>query len=219
MTQMGGALAFLSSVAFLHPSRTPFTLELLAAALRLANFAEMRFKHTLACRRPIEFSPQVQPIILTPSHGSLPSGHSTESFMMAIVLWEVLKASAVKPYADADWGQQLMRLAARVATNRTVAGVHFPVDSAAGAMLGLTLGQYLVKRCLATATQYDAYEFDGAAYPATTTGAPPNDGDFYWEEIVKAAPPAYIAKTAGQPLQPSGLLGWLWGKAVAEWQQ
>ena len=56
-------------------------------------------------------------------------------------------------------------------------------------------------------------------YPATTTGAPPNDGDFYWEEIVKAAPPAYIAKTAGQPLQPSGLLGWLWGKAVAEWQQ
>ena len=37
-------------------------------------------KHALACRRPIEYSPQVQPMILTPSHGSLPSGHSTKSF-------------------------------------------------------------------------------------------------------------------------------------------
>jgi len=221
MTQMGGALAFLSSIAFLHPARTPYTLELLAAALRLANFAEMRFKHTLACRRPNEFSAQVQPIILTPSHGSFPSGHATESFTMAVVLWEILKASGIEPYNtdSTDWGEQLARLAARVATNRTVAGVHFPVDSAAGAVLGITLGLYFVKRCDTTSPAYDAFEFDGTQYP-TPPGAVQADGDFYWQVILAAmngTPKPYITKTAGQPQQYSPLLNWLWGEAVAEW--
>ena len=42
-----------------------------------------------------------------------------------------------------------MRLATRIAVNRTIAGVHFPIDSAAGAVLGLTLGLYFVARCQA----------------------------------------------------------------------
>ena len=94
MTQLGGGLTFLPPIPFLHPARTPYTLELLAAALRLANFVEMRFKHALACRRPNEFSPQVQPMILTPSHGAFPSGHATEAFMAAFVLWRLLQAAS-----------------------------------------------------------------------------------------------------------------------------
>ena len=31
-------------------------------------------------------------MILTPSHGALPSGHATEAFAMALVLWNVLNA-------------------------------------------------------------------------------------------------------------------------------
>ena len=46
----------------------------------------MQIKHALAVRRPIEFSPQVQPTIVTPAHGSLPSGHATEAYTMAVVL-------------------------------------------------------------------------------------------------------------------------------------
>jgi membrane-associated phospholipid phosphatase len=150
LSQEGGAVTFMASIPFLHPSRTPWTLELLAAALRLANFTEMRFKHALACRRPNEYSPQVQPMILTPSHGTLPMCHATEAFITAFVLWNVLYYSGIEPYrGDAvNWGTQLMRLAARVAVNRIVAGVHFPVDAAAGMVLGLTLGQYFVNRCL-----------------------------------------------------------------------
>ena len=163
MTQMGGAVAYLGSIAYLSPSRTPYTLELLAAAIRLANYVEQRFKHALACRRPIEYSPQVQPIILTPGHGSFPSGHATETFISALVLLRLLQASPVPPYnvpADQQrYASELMQLASRVAINRTVAGVHFPVDSSAGELLGLTLGQYFFNRCTAAAN-YDAYAFD-----------------------------------------------------------
>ena len=47
--------------------------------------------------------------------------------------------------------EQLMRQAARVAINRTVAGVHFPVDSTAGRVLGVTLAEYFIARCKALA--------------------------------------------------------------------
>ncbi|NBJ11138.1 phosphatase PAP2 family protein [Microvirga arsenatis] len=233
LSQTGGALTFLSSIAFLHPSRTPWTFELLAAALRLANFAEMRLKHAFACRRPNEFSPQVQPMILTPSHGSYPSGHATESFMAALVLWGLLRASRSlppnpvspnPPYGHTSWGTQLMRVAARVAVNRTIAGVHFPIDSAAGAFLGLTLGQYFLNLCRNTGS-YQAFTFDSAQFPDPTAGgAPPNDGDFYWSELFdetvpgpKQPLPGYIASVGAQVQSPSPSLVWLWGKAKSEW--
>jgi hypothetical protein len=226
MTQMGGAVAYLGSIAYLSPSRTPYTLELLAAAIRLANYVEQRFKHALACRRPIEYSPQVQPIILTPGHGSFPSGHATETFISALVLLRLLQASPVPPYnvpADQQrYASQLMQLASRVAINRTVAGVHFPVDSSAGELLGLTLGQYFVNRCTGAAN-YDAYAFDGTVYP---WGFPsPNDGDFYWTaqfaglNQTPAPPFATLLGAQMGVLAPASdlILQWLWGQALAEW--
>jgi membrane-associated phospholipid phosphatase len=222
MTQMNGALAFLCSIPFLHPARTPWTLELLAAALRLANYTEMRFKQALACRRPNEYSPQVQPIILTPSHGSFPSGHATETFISAFVLWKLLKTSGTSPYGDPaySWAEQLMRLANRVAVNRTIAGVHFPVDSAAGAVLGLTLGHYFLARCMGQT--YDAFVFDGTQFPATSV-VPQADGDFYWTLYydvptdTQLAPAPYVTKTTGPTVPTSALLYWLWHKALVEW--
>ena len=115
----------------------------------------MRVEHSLACRRPHEYSSQIQPMIPVALHGTLPSGHATEASTFAYVLWILLRDSGRKEL----WGEQLMRQASRIAVNRTVAGVHFPVDSVAGAMLGLTLGQYLVARCKA-ASSYTAWKFD-----------------------------------------------------------
>ena len=217
ISQLGGGQAFLASVAYLSPDRTPWTLELLAAAFRLANFVEMRIKHALACRRPIEYSPQIQPMILTPAHGALPSGHATETFMMALVLWNLIRSSGSAVYSTPIWGVQLMQLAARVAINRQVAGVHTPMESAAGAMLGLTLGQYLVDRCEGTATTYQAWMFSGDKYP--------DDEDFDWTELYDVGTPgqsatAYVEElTVPDPAigAPSSILEWLWTKAAAEW--
>jgi hypothetical protein len=160
-------------------------------------------------------------MILTPSHGSFPSGHSTETFVSASVLTRLLRASGTQPYADPSWHDQMMRLASRVAINRTVAGVHFPADSAAGCCLGLALGYYFWRRCTG-GTTYDSFAFHGGSFPLVSANqAPPLDGDFYWEEIERtmfgAGTAPYIQRTGAQPLQPSPILAWLWGKARAEW--
>ncbi|MEK6244260.1 MAG: phosphatase PAP2 family protein [Pseudomonadota bacterium] len=214
LAQLSPPLAFWSSVANLHPSRTRWTIELLGAALRLAMFVEMRFKHALACRRPLEYSPQVQPMILTPGHGTLPSGHATEAHIVAYVLWRLLRRA--EPTKNRRWCDQLMRQAARIAINRTVAGVHFPVDSAAGQLLGLTLGDYFVRRCgnNGSPANYRAWRFDGPRFNGNL--------DFDWRllyntttDLRLSAPFTDILPM--QTAQVSALLTWLWRKAVAEW--
>ena len=163
-------------------------------------------------------------MILTPAHGTLPSGHATEAFVSAYVLWMLLRKSGTVPYRLGSWGVQFMRLAARIAINRTVAGVHFPVDSAAGCLLGLTLGQYFVARCTqpdGVAADYEAWKFDGPSYP--TAG----DRDFRWHKLYDVATrnqtkTAYAAQIGGaQTLAAFGRsasLAWLWRQARAEWR-
>jgi membrane-associated phospholipid phosphatase len=192
--------------------RTKKTIELLDAALRLANFVEMRIKHALACRRPNELSSQVQPIILTPGHGTFPSGHSTENHMIARILWELRGREPVM-------GEQLMREAARIAVNRTVAGVHFPVDTAVGQVLGLTLGRYFIQRATGGAQQFNAWRFDGERYPGT------QDFDFHdfydsataLEQLNPAIDPPYVDRIASQRPEVSPVLKWLWDEAAKEW--
>ncbi|WP_214676207.1 hypothetical protein, partial [Escherichia coli] len=57
---------------------------------------------------------------------------------------------------------QLQRLAYRIAVNRTVAGVHYPVDSACGRVLGTLLGEFMVGRC--SGQSLKAREFKGSHY-------------------------------------------------------
>jgi membrane-associated phospholipid phosphatase len=222
LAQLGGGIGFLGSVTQLHPDRTPYTLELLAAVLRLALFVHLRLKQGLACRRPLEYSSQIQPMIVTPAHGSLPSGHAAESFAAALVLWNVMRTSGGAGYAAAEWRVQLLRLASRIAINRTIAGMHFPVDSAAGAVLGLTLGQYFVNRC-SGAAGYRAWRFEGSKYPQA--------GDFIWHELYDVATETLTSMPSAtgyslqyapndqaiDPQKQSYVLTWLWNKAKSEW--
>jgi len=214
LAQMTVPIAFWSSVLNLHPDRTRWTIELIEAALGLAMYAEHRFKHALACRRPMEYSPQIQPMILVPGHSSLPSGHSTEAHTAAYVLWKLLKTAQAGSVAL--WAEQLMRQAARVAINRTIAGLHFPIDSAAGQLLGLTLGEYFVSRCGAAAN-YDTWQFDGEKYDPAA--------DFDWRQQydtnadarVLPVPGGFFSLLANQPALSSAVLASLWNNALAEW--
>ena len=216
LSQLSPPVVFWASLLGLDPQRHRFTLELVWAALRLANHAEMRFKHALACRRPVELSAQLQPMIQTPGHGSLPSGHATEAHIVAQVLWNLLKAA--NPAQSINWFEQLMRQAARVAINRTIAGVHFPVDSAAGQVLGLTLAEYFVHRASGAMQPYTSWQFTGTAYP--------NLLDFDWREqwqpnsdTRRNAPSGFSVSIAGNQMSASAIfLGQLWSDALGEWQ-
>ena len=141
LSQISGIETFFYGLCPLHPERHRFTIELVAAFYRALVSTEMRMKHELAVPRPVEFSPQIMPMIQTPGHSSFPAGHAAESFMLATVLSALMQAGNPR---YADWDIQLARLAARISVNRVIAGVHFPIDMAAGLVLGLAVGRYFV---------------------------------------------------------------------------
>jgi hypothetical protein len=232
LCQMGPQVAFWSTLIYLHPSRTPKTLELLDTVVRFAIFVELRFKHAIAAQRAIEYSTQVQPMIQTPGHGSLPSGHSTQAFIIAVVL-----CALFNELPGSVFHQQVMRQAYRVAVNRTVAGVHFPIDSIAGHVLGTSLGEYFVARCkrkLGGNGMITSRYFKGKDINAND---PHGNPDFdYHEPLSDADVAAYIANTQGMTaaqvqayfsfigwdsvqtaVDGSDILSWLWNQAVSEW--
>jgi hypothetical protein len=131
--------AFWSAITNLDAVRTPKTVELIANALGWASTITMAFKHALACPRPVDYSSALQPIIPTPAHGSIPSGHGAAAYLFVELVRELLQLDDDSPML-----RDLRRQAFRIAENRTVAGLHFPVDHIAGRLLGETLAAYFI---------------------------------------------------------------------------
>ena len=96
MAQIDPQYAFWSSIVYMHPERTKRTFELINILLQFCVYVEMRFKHALACWRPVEYNAQVQPMITTPGHGTFPSGHATQAHAVAHVLKALLNLDATR---------------------------------------------------------------------------------------------------------------------------
>jgi len=207
MAQIDAQYAFWSSIVYLHPDRTRRTFELINMVLQFCVYVEMRFKHALACWRPVEYNAQIQPMITTPGHGSFPMGHATQAYAVAEVLQALLNLDPRYPTVI----EQLERQAARITTNRVVAGVHFPVDSMAGRMLGVSLGEYFVGRCVgstaSTSRTFNASYID--TYPGTDFNPFSPDQQFSANKFYSESPEG--------PITQSLILKELWEKAKAEW--
>jgi hypothetical protein len=151
-------------------------------------------------------------MIPTPGHGSWPSGHATEAFLTATVLEALLNAAT--PSGNTGNGtesrEQLQRLAARIAVNRTVAGLHYPVDSAVGRMLGTALGEFLVAR--ATGSKTHERGFDGHHFEKPDGSAL----DFSLHQSLDNGP-GYSRAARGTAVGQAPLVAWLWKEAVKEW--
>jgi len=231
VAQMTPQYAFWGSVVPLYPARHQRTLELLGVVLRLAKYAEMNFKNAMSVRRPNEYSPQIQPMIQTPIHGSLPSGHSTEAHAVARVLYELMQGGRPLTPASQQLREQLMRQAARIAINRTVAGLHYPIDSMAGQLLGLSIGQYLIARARPAgappaALTVNAWEFDGTSYPAAldfsgaeiyAVGTDLIQTTAYLAPATSLVPPAPAVPAPTFQVRRAPGLAWLWDAAATEW--
>lgn len=196
---------FWSSIIGLTAYRHKYTTELIGLMLSLASHVEMRFKHEFACPRPVVLSPQIQPMIATPGHGSWPSGHATEAFAVAAMLQALLPQGAA-------YQEQLERQAARIAVNRTVAGLHYPVDTAAGRLLGTALAEFLVARCHGDTVHlrgFDGPRFEhpgGAALDFDLRVSLTNNKSGFYQ---------YGPAVGGIPVSP--LLAFMWAQARKEW--
>jgi len=146
--QLSDLISAFTALANMNPTRSRYVIEFLNVALSVCAAVEHQVKHALNVPRPVAFSATIQPMIQTPNHGSYPSGHATEAFFVAHLMTELYAQQFTGPDGPAnaidDFRHRARRLAQRIAHNRTVAGVHFPVDSAAGCMLGDTLAKLVL---------------------------------------------------------------------------
>lgn len=178
--------------------------------LQLCVYVEMRFKQAMGCFRPIEFNAQVQPMITTPGHGTFPMGHASQAYAVAYVLKQLLNLDPNYPLVM----DQLDRQAARIATNRIIAGMHFPVDAMAGTMLGIALGEYFVGRCLGGARTFMGRRFLAAGIDA----APTTDfNPFEANQNPNNAASTLYSYTAGAYIAQSPLMCHAWYEARREW--
>jgi len=94
----------------------------------------MHFKGQVTTNRPrpSHVCPALLPPIQVPGHASYPSGHATQAHLIAKCVQLVLPAAAAM---TAPLTADLDALAARIARNREIAGLHYPSDSAAGLVL------------------------------------------------------------------------------------
>ncbi|MDP3223020.1 MAG: phosphatase PAP2 family protein, partial [Rubrivivax sp.] len=140
LSQMTDFWPFFESISGIPLSRAPRTAELLAATHEWMLHLLMQLKHGFAALRPVQHFSLVMPVIPTPGHGSLPSGHATMAAYTSELLYRLLYRGVQRAWEE-ERADQLDRLARRIAFNRVVAGVHFPVDSMAGYALGTQMAR------------------------------------------------------------------------------
>jgi hypothetical protein len=147
-------------------------------------------------------------------------GHATQTYAVTHVLKRLLELDPVQHPPHAWVIDQLDRLSARIATNRVIAGVHFPVDSMAGRMLGVALGEYFYGRCTGDQTymnrKFLAAGIDGNY--STTDFNPFNTGPSTLTTPSQnlGLGPLYH-ESAGANVTQSDLMKHVWRRARKEW--
>lgn len=104
------------------PRTYPNTYLLLKMAARIGELVMVKLKRHHEYPRPSQLYPRLTPLIPVPGHSSYPSGHSLIGHLMAYTAIDIVP----------NMGDAPTVLAARIAQNREVAGVHYDFDSAGG---------------------------------------------------------------------------------------
>ena len=112
-------------VAGISPADNPNLQKTNAIIQPLTASIVLDLKAKYARTRANDVDPSLKTAIPVPWHKAYPSGHATQSFITALAF-----ANVFPEKSDA-----FMRLAAKVAINREIAGLHYTSDSDVGAIL------------------------------------------------------------------------------------
>lgn len=128
MAQRNSIIAYFQGLAGFTENSHPRTTELCGLSLAIGEFVVMHYKAIFVRPRPSTLCPELMPPIEVPGHPAFPSGHATESHLIARLIAAVLPA-------DHPAISLLLPLAHRIAINREVLGLHYRSDSEAGEIL------------------------------------------------------------------------------------
>jgi acid phosphatase (class A) len=116
----------------------PFSPEIKQAAAFILKFSNKEILYFVAQHkkrfhrpRPSQLLPELVLVVPNPGHAAYPSGHATQSMLMAEII------AIIEP----NIAGSAINYAYDIAKRREIAGVHYPSDSAAG--------QYLARKLLA----------------------------------------------------------------------
>jgi membrane-associated phospholipid phosphatase len=104
--------------------------------------------------RPSQLLPALMPPISIPGHASFPSGHATQSALISLCVQQALPGAnftSTVPISNPAPGSicaamqpGLDALAARIARNREIAGLHYPSDTVGGQTLATNIFQNIL---------------------------------------------------------------------------
>ena len=128
LSQADEFISYFMNLMTTRPTSYPATFRVLNIASLVALFVSIYYKGKYHRPRASELCPALLPPIVVPGHASFPSGHSTQSHLMALCMGDVFEGlSQHDPMVD-----DLTALADRISRNREIAGLHYPSDTKAG---------------------------------------------------------------------------------------
>jgi acid phosphatase (class A) len=119
-----GALKYWLGMLMIDPGNAPAAYELIRVGRRIGEVVVMCLKHHFREARPSQVCPAIVPMVDPPITPSFPAGHALQSHLISRLI-EV----ADRPFVQPD---MLYALSKRVAENRIIAGLHYPLDNEAG---------------------------------------------------------------------------------------
>jgi hypothetical protein len=133
-----GALHYWTGLLRISAAKPNAAYLLMLVARKIGEYVSMGLKNQYLMRRPAQVYPWIMPLIDGPDTPSFPSGHSLQGHLVSGALKLALTPAVppppvAPPMPYPETARALDVLADRVAYNREVAGVHYSMDSLAGA--------------------------------------------------------------------------------------
>ena len=149
MGQSSEFLTYFMDLLSITPASHPATVRLMNIASLIGLYCCLYWKGYYLRVRPSQLLPALMPPISIPGHASFPSGHATQSALISLCVQQALPGAdftSQVPVGAPDDGSTceamqpgLDALAARIARNREIAGLHYPSDTVGGQTLATNI--------------------------------------------------------------------------------